>query len=168
MNPQATNTYQADSLPDRMQHLLQALADCSYDEQLLCAILKTFLAEYPLSLDEYPKVAGSYSRTILYRDHSGFEAIIARWSKDAVTPIHGHPQFAFVYLITGKLRMALYKNKDRLISKTESRILQPGEYFYSKGIAGTYDNAIHRVSASLDSLSFHIYSDNALKGEIYS
>ncbi len=165
MSPQTTT---ARSVPAETLQLLQILADCAYSEKQLCTTLKILSTEHPPLLNEYPEVPGSYSRTILYRDPSGFEAIAARWSKNAITPIHGHPQFAFLYLISGALSMDLYAHNDSLLTKTGSRILKPGEYFYSKGTAGTYDNAIHQVSADLDSLSFHIYSDNALKGEIYS
>jgi len=168
MNPQTVNSTYIQSMPDRAQQLLQALANCSYDEQLLITTLKTLTSAHPLSISDFPLIAGGYSRTILYRDHSGFEAIIARWSKNAVTPIHGHPQLAFVYLISGKLSMELFEKNDNQICKTKTRILRPGEHFFSKGTAGTYDNAIHRVTAAVDSLSFHIYSDDALKGETFS
>ncbi|MEN8136400.1 MAG: cysteine dioxygenase family protein [Thermodesulfobacteriota bacterium] len=126
-----------------------------------------FFAETPVPLPDFPPFAPLYSRTILYRAENRYEAMAARWSKGAVSPIHGHPMFAFYYLLEGELSVENYKKSASGISKTDTRIYKPGQHFCMLGKAGAFDNGIHRVSAVQESLSIHIYSDDAMKGEIF-
>jgi quercetin dioxygenase-like cupin family protein len=91
----------------------------------------------------------------------------ARWSKGAVSAIHGHPMFAFYYLLEGELSVENFEKDGAGVRKTGTRRYNPGQYFCMHGNAGVFDNGIHRVTAVQESLSIHIYSDDAMKGEIF-
>ena len=125
-----------------------------------------FFAKYSVPLLDFPS-APLYSRTILYRAENGFEAVAARWRKDAITAIHGHPMFAFYYLLEGELSVENFEKEGSGLRKTITKRFSPGEYFSMCGKADTFDNGIHRVTAVQESLSIHIYSDDAMKGEIF-
>ena len=64
--------------------------------------------------------------------------------------------------------MELFEKEQNLVRKTSTLVCRPSEHFYTQGSVGTFDNAIHRVTADEESLSLHIYSDDALKGEVFS
>ena len=116
---------------------------------------------------DFPPFEPLYSRTILYRAENGFEAMGARWSKDVVSAIHGHPMFAFYYLLEGELSVENFEKDGAGVRKIGTRKCSPGQYFCMRGNAGAFDNGIHRVTAVQESLSIHIYSDDAMKGEIF-
>ena len=125
------------------------------------------VSSYPFSIKSFPLIEKGYSRTILHREPNGFEVMVARWSRHAKTPIHGHPGFSVLYLIEGELsEQSFIKEKDQPIG-IDSRIISTGDYSCDKGVDGRFDNAIHQIRATQESLSLHIYSDDALKGEIY-
>jgi len=90
--------------------------------------------------------------------------MVARWDQGAATPIHGHPRYAFVYVLQGRLRNETFRDTDRGLVPGESRICEAGDHIYAAGREGRFDNAIHRVTALAPSLSLHVYSDDALKG----
>lgn len=94
--------------------------------------------------------------------------MVARWDQGAVTPIHGHPQFAFVYVLEGQLQMEHYRETDQGLLLTETVIRSKGQHIYAAGDANCYNNAIHRVTALSPSLSLHVYSDDALKGKAFT
>lgn len=123
-----------------------------------------FFARNSVPLMDFPS-ASLYSRTILYRGENGFEAMAARWSKDTITAIHAHPMFAFYYLFEGELSVENFEKNGSDIRKTTTKKYLPGEYFCMRGKAGTFENGIHRVTAVQESLSIHIYSDDAMKGK---
>lgn len=125
-----------------------------------------FFARHSVPLLDFPP-APLYSRTILYRAENGFEALAARWSKDTITAIHGHPMFAFYYLLEGELSVENFEKEGSGLRKTTTKRHGPGEYFSMRGKIGTFDNGIHRVTAIKESLSIHIYSADATKGEIF-
>ncbi len=126
-----------------------------------------FVSEHSLPMTDFPPFAPLYSRTILYRAESGYEAMAARWSENAVSAIHGHPMFAFYYLLKGELVVTNYEKRGGGVVPVETRTYTPGQYFCMLGTQGTFDNGIHRMLAARESLSIHIYSDDAMKGEVY-
>ena len=123
-----------------------------------------FLAKTSVPTLDFPS-APHYSRTILYRAENGFEAMAARWSKDTITAIHGHPMFAFYYLLEGELSVENFEKEGSGIRKTTTKRYSPGGHFCMRGKADTFDNGIHRVTAVQESLSIHIYSADAMEGE---
>ncbi|VAW41888.1 hypothetical protein MNBD_DELTA03-717 [hydrothermal vent metagenome] len=128
----------------------------------------SFLSDHPVPLSDFPPFAPLYSRTILYRAENHYEAMAARWSKDAISVIHGHPMFAFYYLLEGELSVECFEKSGAKAVRTDTRIYKPGQYFSMLGTPDTFDNGIHRVSAKKESLSIHIYSDDAMKGQIFT
>jgi hypothetical protein len=128
-----------------------------------------FLSQNSLPLHDFPPFERLYSRTILYRAENGFEAMAARWSKDAVSAIHGHPMFAFYYLLEGELLVENYaKEANSGISKINTLTYTPGQYFCMRGKPGVFSNGIHRVTAVQESLSIHVYSDDAMNGDVFT
>ena len=147
--------------------LTELLTRASQRSQEVLNSLFEFFECNPLKIENFERNEGSYSRTILQRLDSGFEAMVARWDKGAVTPIHGHPDFALIYIVKGALKETLYTKDGAAIRKELTTIHRAGEYTYHHGIKGRLDNAIHQIQAMKDSLSLHIYSDDALKGEVF-
>ena len=148
--------------------LIELLNRAKLRSQEVIHSLFDFFENNSLRIEDFERKEGSYSRTILQRTDSGFEVMVARWDKGAVTPIHGHPDFALIYIIKGALKETLYAKDGTTIRKELTTIHRPGEYTYHHGIKGRLDNAIHQVQAMRDSLSLHLYSDDALKGEVFT
>ena len=92
----------------------------------------------------------------------------ARWSKGALSPIHGHPFFTLYFVAAGKLSIDNFKKNQGRIKKTDSEILSSSKFFASTGKVQSFDNHIHQVKAVEESLSFHVSSDDGRKGEIFS
>ncbi len=115
-----------------------------------------------LNLENLPTEQYSYTRNIIINNKSCWLGLL-NWDKNATTPIHGHPDFSFMYVIRGRLN---YKNfaKDPFLELKNSA-LNEGEYLYNKGIKGKMDNYIHQISTQEKSLSLHFYSDDPNKGE---
>ena len=160
-------TFMAHPMQERLRIFLRQLFTDPLNTDVEAAAVD-FFAKHPVPMDDFPFIDKSYSRTILYRAQNSFEAMAARWCKGAVTAIHGHPSFAFYYLLEGELLVDNFEKKDADIVKIDTRTYAPGEYFCIRGTTGTFDNGIHRVTVVEDSLSLHIYSDDALKGEIFT
>ncbi len=148
--------------------LTEVLNRAKLRSQDLLLSLFDFFENNSLKIEDFERKEGSYSRTVLQRLDSGYEAMVARWDKGAVTPIHGHPDFALIYIVKGALKETLYVKEGTTINKELTTIHYSGEYTYHNGIQGRLDNAIHQVRAMQDSLSLHIYSDDALKGEVFA
>jgi hypothetical protein len=125
-----------------------------------------FFANHPVTMDDFPIVEGAYSRTILYRAENRFEALGVRWSKGFTSLIHGHPSIVFDYIMEGELFIQNYEKTRAGLVKTDSRSYTSGEYFFSRGKEGAFDNCIHQITVCAECLSLHIYSDNALQGEV--
>lgn len=155
-------TYTATELSDAMQAILPAFIDNLANESHLLSLSAQFKPE-----GDFPHAPHCYSRNILLRSDAGSEVMIARWDQGATTPIHGHPQFAFVYVLQGQLQMEHYHETDQGLVLTETIIKNKGQHIYAAGIAGRYDNAIHRVTALMPSLSLHVYSHDAMKGKSF-
>ncbi len=126
--------------------------------------LSIFLQSYPLPIESFPLIEG---RSILSKSANGFEAMAARWSKGAISSIHGHPHFTFYFVVDGRLRIDNFKRSDNFVKKATSETLSSGEYFFFTGRIGTFDNNIHQVQAIEETLSIHISSDDSTKGEIF-
>ena len=115
----------------------------------------------------FPKAPDTYSRTIVARQEGGFEAMIARWDMDVAGLVHGHPDYAFYHLLQGRLGVEHFTLGAKGPELVTSCIMEPGDHFCVEGVTGKYDNAIHRITAIEESLSVHMYSDDALLGTSY-
>lgn len=122
---------------------------------------------HPILREAFPSIPDTYSRSIIARTEQGFEVMIARWSRGMATIVHGHPDYAFYLLLEGQLGVENFVMGRDGLQFTGKHQMEPGDYFSMQGVAGTYDNAIHRISSMADSLSVHIYSDDALKGTCF-
>jgi hypothetical protein len=127
----------------------------------------TFLKKTPLPMDDFPLPDGTYSRTILYKAPNGYEAMAARWSPGAVSSVHGHPQYALIIGTRGRLKIENFKKNEAGLEMTSSEVLSDYRFFSGIGREGRFDNHIHRVEALEESLSVHISSDDATKGDVY-
>lgn len=101
-------------------------------------------------------------------ESSRFEALIMRWDKHSKTSIHGHPSFSFYYVISGIFKVEHFERTalGQLHTKEIQR-LAPTDATWSLGRAHRYDNSIHRVTCLIPGLTFHVYSDDALKGNVF-
>lgn len=129
--------------------------------------LQLFLRDCPIELAQFKQVEQSYSRSMIWRQNNSYEAMVARWSKGAKTVIHGHPAFGFYYLLHGSFTVENFTRDNESLTKISEKNWLPGEHFTIHGTEGRFDNGIHRITVIEESLSFHIYSDNALKGECF-
>jgi hypothetical protein len=159
-------TYLGHPNHERIRQFLRNLF-ATPDLQTIDTEAAVFFAKNSVPLLDFPPFEPSYSRTILYRAENGFEAMAARWTKNTITKIHGHPMFAFYYLLEGELFVENFVKDGAGVSLKDSGTYSPGQYFCLRGTADTFDNGIHRITATQESLSFHIYSDDAMKGEIF-
>ncbi|MBU2644001.1 hypothetical protein KKI24_04790 [bacterium] len=151
-----------------LRDAIRLLSRVKYDDVKMVTIIGDLVTAGHFPMDAFPRIKKGYSRTILYREPAGFEVMVARWSRNAITPVHGHPWFSLVYLIRGSLSESVFKMEKARLLEIEPKIYSTGEFSVDRGVEGTFDNAIHQMTACEDSLSLHIYSDDAIKGEIYS
>lgn len=122
-----------------------------------------FIPTLDLSPDDFP-LSKVYTRTIIHQEECGPEAMLARWRKDAVSSTHGHPEFGFYYLLSGKLHVETFEFENNTLLSSGETVMRTGQYFLINGRADRFDNGIHRITVLEESLSLHIYSDDALKG----
>ena len=167
MNHPGPKTFLAHPNQPKLQNFFQKLFHDPYalDIEKEAA---DFFARHPVPIDDFPIVENAYSRTILYRAENRFEALGARWSKGFTSVVHGHPSIVFDYIVEGELFVQNYEKTDAGLVKTDSRSYTSGEYFFSRGKEGAFDNCIHQITVRDESLSLHIYSDNALQGEVFT
>ncbi len=151
----------------QMKQFVQELSETPYSEAM-AKVISSHLANKILTLNDFPSIKNSYSRTMLSRNKSGMEVLVARWDKGLKSTIHGHPAFAMVYVVEGSLDVEQYKKTNSEVLKIGVKTFNAKEYFYGQGVEGKFDNHIHRIIATDNSLSIHIYSDDALKGEVFS
>lgn len=154
-------------LGEGLDRLLRQLAAVKYDTEKMLEAIGDVMEKHAMPKGAFRFKKNAYSRSILLREDCGFEIMVARWDRDAVTPIHGHPGYSLLYVVEGTLKETLFVNDGGRIQKGEESQLQPGFYSYHKGEQGRYDNAIHQIKALKESLSLHIYSDDALKGQVF-
>lgn len=135
-----------------------------------------WLEDHPL--DSFDR----YSEERYVRDYIGrcpetlWEAIVMTWKKGNTTTIHGHPRFAGYYFADGKFLVEVFEKADggndaspAKVRKVDSFTVDQPKAFFAVGTPGTYDNHIHRLTCLSDTgHSLHVYSDDALKGEVYT
>ncbi|MEL7070615.1 MAG: hypothetical protein AAGN15_18410 [Cyanobacteria bacterium J06581_3] len=119
---------------------------------------------------------GTYTRTYIGKEFSNgptptgslFEALVMRWDEQSKTSIHGHPKFSFYHVMSGAFEIELF---DQLatgdLQTKEVQRLTPAESTWFSGDSHCYDNCIHRVTCLEPGLTFHVYSDDALKGAVF-
>lgn len=112
-------------------------------------------------------IEGGYSRNIMVCSSSGAELMVARWAEGARTPIHGHPDFAYYHLLGGRLGVEEFTLEKGQPVLKNSLIMNTGDFFSQEGVPGRFDNCIHRITALEESFSFHMYSDDGLKGQLF-
>ena len=151
----------------KLKALLQELF-AEPDPDHITKEIVSFLQQYPIPIDDFPSLNGTYTRTILFRSDNGYEAMAARWSSGTISPIHGHPYFTLYYVVDGKLSIDNYKKQGEQAGLTTSEFLSKTQFFSATGKIGTFDNHIHQVEAIEETLSIHISSSDATKGEVFS
>lgn len=159
-------SYHGYSLQKKLRMLLSELFSSPQPEQIVATTV-AFLHEYNLPLDGFPRLEGTYLRTIVHRNDNGYEAMAARWSKGAISSIHGHPSFIFYFVIEGRLKIDNYQRNAAGLTRDSTIYLGKNEHFFSLGKPDRFDNNIHQVQADEETLSLHISSDDATKGEIF-
>ncbi len=154
----------------RHWQLIDFLQRCFADLQpdVIGQQLVEFLARHPLSLHDFPRLEGRYTRTVILRHQSGSEAMVARWSKGCVTPIHGHPWFNLYCVVDGHLAMDDYEKTDNGLLLKSSGEMRTNDVFWYVGEKETFANNIHQVHAIEETLSIHLSSDDSRKGEIFN
>ncbi len=150
----------------QLRSLLEQLF-ISPDPDRITAQVVDFLHSHPLPADDFPLISGTYTRTILLRNNNGFEAMAAHWSPGTVSSIHGHPFFTLYYVVTGQLAYDNFRKNNAVVEKTSSGRLSASEHIAFIGRPDTFDNHIHQVTAMEETLSIHVSSDDATKGEIF-
>lgn len=128
-----------------------------------------WLAENPLAgFSDYSETA--YRRTYLGRcPETGWEAIVMSWKEGNRTGIHAHPQFAGYHFADGRFLLELFEPAaEGAVRRVRSVEVEAPCAFFAVGAPGRYDNHIHRITClSGTGHSLHVYSDDALKGEVY-
>jgi len=151
----------------KLRNILQELF-VDPDSDLITKKVTAFLLKHPIPMTDFPLIKGTYSRTIFFRSDNGFEAMAARWSRGTTSPIHGHPYYTLYYVVNGRLGIDNYKKAADRIEKTTSEILSRDQFLSFTGKPGTFDNHIHKVEAIEETLSIHISSNDATKGEVFN
>ncbi|MCC8063359.1 MAG: cysteine dioxygenase [Rikenellaceae bacterium] len=112
----------------------------------------------------------SYVRTYLGRcPDTHWEAILMSWKQGNATAIHAHPQFAGYHFADGVFRVEIFEpteaGKARLV---DTMVIDRPQGLFAIGNPGRFDNHIHRITClSETGHSLHVYSEDALKGEVY-
>ena len=112
----------------------------------------------------------AYRRTYLGRcPATGWEAIVMSWKNGNRTSIHAHPQFAGYHIADGTFRLEIFEPAAGGAARlTESAVVEGPCAFFAVGAPGRFDNHIHRITCLSDTgHSLHVYSDDALRGEVY-
>ncbi len=140
----------------------------SVTQATICESVLEFFKSRTFLLGDFPVSGGSYSRSLLAQHQNGYEAMIARWNEGAVTQVHGHPDYALYILLIGCLGVEDFISTGDGPQYVKKTVMKPGDYFCMQGTPGKMDNGIHRITALQESLSVHVYSDDALKGVCFS
>lgn len=112
---------------------------------------------------------GTYLRSYIGRDASGWEAILMSWRAGDRTAIHSHPDYAGYNFMDGEFLVEVFEPVDENRARKTGEIKVTGrQSFHSLGHPGAFDNHIHRITCLSDTgHSLHVYSDDALKGYKY-
>ena len=117
-------------------------------------------------------VVQCYRRTVIGARHTptqpGFEAVLAHWRLQCVTPIHGHPPVLMYRALSGLYRMTMYRLKNGIPEPVEDRMVRAGDWFYHVGDSDGYDHFIHTIECIEEGWTLNLYSDDAQKGVKYS
>lgn len=151
-----------------MQIYFNQIYQANYNPKQIKVVVNNLIDSFKFDVDHFPLKKNGYSRTILFMADNNLEIMIARWDKDTKSPVHGHPDFIYEHLISGCLIIENFDKDEAGIKKTETIVQNPDDSIWNHGIKGNYDNAIHCISAEEESLSLHIYSDDGLKGKIFT
>ncbi len=117
-----------------------------------------------LNAKHFPATKNSYTRHIL-NTADNYWLMVINWCQGAQTPIHGHPEQSFVYLLIGQFLIKNYDSDKLTIN--QQVIYQPNQHYINHGRPNRLDNAIHQVIATEQSLSLHFYSDDPRKGKVF-
>ena len=99
----------------------------------------------------------------------GFEAFVIHWKKNATTPIHGHPSFAFYRVLQGRFNMNLYRlNTNGVAELEDKRKFNTGDFIYGLGKKKFYHNMIHRIECIEEGYTLNLYSENVQRGVYFS
>ena len=157
---------------DFFSGLLETTAAKTIDDALgqqIRAYILGWLQTHPLTaFDDYSDTA--YRRTYLGRcPATGWEAIVMSWKNGNRTSIHAHPQFAGYHIADGTFRLEISEPAAGGAARlTESAVVEGPCAFFAVGAPGRFDNHIHRITCLSDTgHSLHVYSDDALRGEVY-
>jgi len=166
-----------DSLSDLFTKMLryrESMADMAslgpWLQHQLCACQMPCLTHLPLKPAAYTRncVAQEAAEN---RSDALFEALVMRWDAQARTSIHGHPKFSFYHVISGLFEIETFESiaqgKDRRLELKEVQQFGATQSTWFLGQAKRYDNCIHRVTCLMPGFTFHVYSEDALKGEVY-
>lgn len=123
------------------------------------------------SLEDFNEFSDrSYVRTYLGRcPETHWEAILMSWKQENTTAIHAHPQFAGYHFTDGVFRVEIFEPADNHSARlVDTLVIDRPQRLFAIGDPGRFDNHIHRITClSETGHSLHIYSDDALKGEVY-
>ena len=91
------------------------------------------------------------------------------WQDGNRTSIHAHPQFAGYHFADGRFRLEIFEPAgDGTARPVHSAEVEAPCAFFAIGKPGCFDNHIHRITClSPTGHSLHVYSDDALRGEVY-
>lgn len=150
--------------------LLAITTDAEIDDALgerIKAYVLGWLADCPLTAFEaYSDTA--YRRSYLGRSTSGWEAIVMSWKQGNRTSVHAHPQFAGYHFADGRFRLEIFEQADGGVRLRQEVVAEAPCAFFAVGRPGYFDNHIHRITCLSDTgHSLHVYSDDALRGEVY-
>lgn len=116
---------------------------------------------------DFPLNEGGYTRNILSKKDGCWLSFL-HWDKDVITPVHGHPDQAFVYAVEGNIEIKNYQREARKpLALTDVESLSNGDFIYSHGEANRFDNAIHQISTTEQSLTLHFYSSDPTRGKLF-
>ncbi len=145
--------------PPEIKHLYHLLSKQCY---LKAAVFLKSIKNNLLSKD-FVCNKTSYARHIFMEEP--YWLAVVKWGKGAKTPIHGHADLTFVYILSGILKVRNYSHPPLKLGDVMH--YKSDDYVYQKGKLGYFDNGIHSVYAKSDSLSLHFYSDNPAKGVLF-
>ena len=130
-----------------------------------------------IDLEAFPEhlkcpVVQCYRRTVIGARHTdtepGFEAVLAHWRLQCVTPIHGHPPVLMYRALSGLYRMTMYRLENGVPVPFEDRMIRAGDWFHYEGEGGGYDHFIHTIECIEEGWTLNLYSDDAQKGIKYT
>jgi hypothetical protein len=159
-------------LPDWFQALLEQ-RDQTEDLASLGTWLEHYWHHWPLpNRQRLPFTAKHYTRTCIARENERsphcFEAWLMHWDTQAQTSIHGHPAFSFYAVLDGAFKMEFFQWSDRQgLIEQGSQLFQAGDVIWHMGQPESCDNFIHRVTCLAAGFTFHVYSDDAQRGQVY-